>query len=189
MHRADYLGHHGITHLLGKSRQLVLGGRNEFRYHGNTCTGEDIAHKVGRHVATLLDAADKSVKTRYVGAVKLDFESCGLWRLHNLCQRRSQRHFVAEVYVAALQELLNLRAGSADAGQDGEDGFAALLNLLVQHVVNLVDFHQSWCAEDDHDGIDVVHLLAGIDSNAQMLGRSCRQDVDGVSHTTARQQL
>ena len=37
------------------------------------------------------------------------------------------------------QELCHLRTCGVQAGQDGEDGLAALLYLLVQHLVSLVE--------------------------------------------------
>ena len=91
--------------------------------------------------------------------------------------------------MAAFQELLHLGPCRTDAGQDGEDGLAALANLLVEHVIHLENLHQSWCAEDHHDGVDVVGLLAVVDGDAQVLCPTRCQDVDGVGHAAARQEL
>ena len=67
--------------------------------------------------------------------------------------------------------------------QDGEDGLLALQHLLVQHLVGLVELCQSGCTIDDGNGIDILEtLLAIVDGDAQLLSRSCGEDVDGVGH-------
>ena len=75
-------------------------------------------------------------------------------------------------------------------GQDGEDGLAAGLHGLVQHVVHLVHRHQSGRAEDGHHGINVVQLVfAIIQAKTQLFGRARGQDVDGISYGRTGQQL
>ena len=76
-----------------------------------------------------------------------------------MCQRGGEGHFVAEVHMSLAQEFLYLRAGSVQTRQDGEDGLLAFQYLLVQHVIGLIQLHQTWCAENHHDGIDVVETL------------------------------
>ena len=76
------------------------------------------------------------------------------------------------------------------AGQDGEDRLLALQNLLVQHLISLVEGVQARSAVDDRDGVDVVKpLLAIINGCTKNLACSCSQYVDRVADTTARQQL
>ena len=92
--------------------------------------------------------------------------------------------------MSATEELLHLGTSRIDAGQYGEDWLLALQYLLVQHVVGFVELHQSRCTEDDHDGIDVLELLlAVVDGDAQVFGCSRCQDVDGVGHRRAGEQL
>ena len=106
------------------------------------------------------------MQTRYVGAIEFYFEGCWLGRLHNLRKGCSQRHLITEIHVASFQELLHLGACRTDAGQDGEYRFLALLNLLMQHIIDLKDLHQSWRTKDYHDGINIIHPLTVVDGNA-----------------------
>ena len=68
-------------------------------------------------------------------------------------------------------------------GQDGEDRFLTLFNLLVEHIVGLIELGESRCAVDDGDGIDIVELVFTIvNHRAQLLSRSCSKEVDGVGY-------
>ena len=82
-----------------------------------------------------------------------------------------------------VNELLHLASGDVQARQHGEDGFLAGEHLLMQHGVGIVAGYQTRRAEDDHDGVHVVvALLAEVDADAQVLGSTCCQEVDGVGH-------
>ena len=59
----------------------------------------------------------------------------------------------------------------------------------MQHIIDLEDFNESWGAKDDHNGINIIHPLTIVDGNAQMLGRTRGENIDGVGHATAWQQL
>ena len=66
-------------------------------------------------------------------------------------------------------------------GQDGEDGLMALVDLLVEHVVGLIELGEARGTVDDGDGIDMVELVfAVVDDRAQLFRRTCGQEVDGV---------
>ena len=194
MYRSYHLGHHGEACLLGKGQHLFLLAADKFGHGGDAGGGEQLVNQVGRDVGPLgalgVYSVDNLSDAGHVHSVD-DHVLVGRGgRLHDLGQGGGQRHLVAEVHVAALEKLLHLRPGSAHAGQDGEDGLATLLDLLVEHVVDLEEFHQSGCAEDDHDGVDVGHVvLAEVDGYSQMLGGAGGQDVDGVGHAAAWQQL
>ena len=67
--------------------------------------------------------------------------------------------------------------------QDGEYRLLALQDLLVQHVVSLIQLNEARCAEYYEYGVDVLKLVfAVVDGYAQMLGCSGCKDVSGVSH-------
>ena len=88
------------------------------------------------------------------------------------------------------KEVFHLLSRRVDGWQDGEDGLLAFENLLVQHIVCLIDVDKSRCAEDDADGIDIGKLmLAIVDGDAQMLGRARGKDVDGIGYRGAGEQL
>ena len=81
------------------------------------------------------------------------------------------------------QELRHLRASSVQTWQHREYRLLALAYLLIQHVVGLVELRQSRRSVDNGYGVDVVELvLAVVNHRAQLLGRTCGQKVDGVSH-------
>lgn len=81
------------------------------------------------------------------------------------------------------QELRHLWSGGVQTGQDGEDGFLAFQNLLVQNVISLIELDEPRCAEDDHHGVDIVEfLLTIVDGDSEMLRCSRGKDVDGVGH-------
>ena len=85
-----------------------------------------------------------------------------------------------------VDELLHLTASDVEAGQHGEYGLLAGEHLLVQYGVGVVAGHQTRRAEDDHDGVHiVVTLLAEVDADAQVLGSTCCQEVDGVGYRRA----
>ena len=85
---------------------------------------------------------------------------------------------------------MHLGACCANTRQNGEYRFLAFLYFLVKNIISLVQLHKSWSAEDYHYGIDVLELLlAEIDGNAQLLGRSCGKDVDRVGNRRAREQF
>ena len=78
---------------------------------------------------------------------------------------------------------MDLRTCRVHAREDGENRLAALLYLLVQDVVSFVELYQSRCSEDDHDGIDVTEMfLAVVDGDAEMFGRTCGQNINGISN-------
>ena len=71
--------------------------------------------------------------------------------------------------------------------KNGEDRFLAFHNLLVQHIVSLIELGQAWRAIDDSNGIDIVHLMfAIVDNQTQLLSCSCGQDINRVGHAGTR---
>ncbi len=87
-------------------------------------------------------------------------------------------------------ELLHLVLHHNHRGQDGVDGLAALLHLLVQQVVNVEYGEQTGATEDDHHGINLVEIIfAGVDDVAQVLGGASGQKIDGVGHRRASEEL
>ena len=190
MHRPHDLGHHGEAALAGKLDDLFLLVADELGNGRDAGCRQQVVDKAGRDVAVLPYPIDDATYAGHVDAVHHDVLVGGLGRLHHLRQGGGQRHLVAEVYVAALQKLLHLGAGRADAGQDGEYRLAALAYLLVEHVVDFEYLHQARRAEDDHDGIYLREpLLAVVDGQRQLLGAAGSQDVNGIADTTAGQQL
>ena len=115
--------------------------------------------------------------------MQLDFVGCGAGYVHDARQHGAQRHLVGKVHVALLQEVRHLGTGCVDGGQDGENGLAAGLHRLVQHVVHLEHCHQTRRTEDSHHGVDVLKLvLAVVQAEFQVLGRARGKDINGVAH-------
>ena len=141
------LGHYGIAALLGKGANVVFLSTHKLGHRGDAGCRQQLVNKIRGDITISVDAVDDTADARHINTVDDHILVGGSRRLHNL-------------------ELLHFRASGADAGQDREYGLAALLNLLVQHIVDLENLHQSGGTEDNHDGIDVVHLFAGVDSQS-----------------------
>ena len=183
VNRSHHLGHHGVAHLFGKGDEVLFLRTHFLGNHGNAGALKELPHHVWRHIARLFHLANNIADSRYVNAEQFYLRRGGRGSLHHLCQGGGQRHLVAEVYVPLAQEFAYLRPRRVDARQDGENGFATFLYLLVKHVVSLVELHQSGRAKDDEHRVDVVEFLfAEVDGNAQVLARPRGQDVDGVAH-------
>ena len=68
-------------------------------------------------------------------------------------------------------------------GQHGEDRLLALVNLLIQHIVSLVELGETRSAVDYGDGIDIIKLvLAIVDNGAQLFGSTCGKKIDRVGY-------
>ena len=123
------------------------------------------------------------MQSRQVDAVELYLGWCRLWCAHNLRERCGQCHLIAEVYVSTLQEFGHLRTCSMQTGQHGEDRLLALANLLIQHIVSLVELGETRSAADYGDGIDITKLVfAIVDDSAQLFGSTCGKKIDRVGY-------
>ena len=188
MHWSHHLGYDRITHLIGKGRQFFLRCAHHFWYEGNACARENVTHGLRWHVTIVFDAKDDFVESGDVNTIELYLRGGWFGRTHNLTQGRGQRHLVAEVHMALLQEFGHLRTCGMQTGQDGEDRFLARQHLLVQHLVGFVQLRQSWCTIDDGNGIDVLELLfAIVNGYTQLFGCSRSQNVDRIGYRRARE--
>ena len=186
VHRTNHLGHHGEAHFLGKGNHCSLVLAHEFGHHGYAGTLEQLAHHIGFYITVLLDLADDFTNAWNINAKKFDFRCGRLWSLHDLCQGCGQCHLIAEVDMSLAQEFGHLWSCGVQTGKNGENRFLAFQNLLMQHVVSLVELYQAGSTEDDKDGINVLEtVFAEVDGNAKMLGCTRGEDVDGVGHRRA----
>ena len=144
-------------------------------------------NQVWQYISIVLYTVNNPANLWYINPINHNILLSRSRRFHNLRQRRGQRHLVTEVHMTAFQEFLNLRTCSTHTWKNGENRFLTLLNLFMQDVVDLKYLNQSWCTEDDHNSIDILHALTVINSNTQMFCRSCSKNINGVSHTTAWQ--
>ena len=177
------LRHHGEARAAGKGQHFLLFRGNELVDQWDARRAEQRLHLVGRDVAIVGDGVDDAADARHVHAEQLDFVGCGAGYVHDARQHGAQRHLVGKVHVALLQEVRHLGAGCVDGGQDGENGLAARLHRLVQHVVHLEHCHQPRRTEDGHHGVDVLKLvLAVVQAEFQVLGRARGKDINGVAH-------
>ena len=77
-----------------------------------------------------------------------------------------------------------------NGGQNREDGFLAGLHLLVEHFIHLPVGEQAGRSEDDAHAVDVVEVvLAGVDDVAELFGGASGEEVDGVAHGGATEEL
>ena len=184
------LGHHREARAAGKGQHFFLLGRHELVHQRDARRTEQGLHLMGRDVAVVGDGVDDATDARHVHAKQLDFVGRGAGYIHDARQHGTQRHLVGKVYVALLQEGSHLGSGCVDGGQDGENRLAAGLHGFVQHVVHVEHRHQARRAEDGHHGVDVVELVfAIVQTELQVFGRTRSENVDGVSHRSARIEL
>ena len=186
MHRTDDFSNDRVAYFISKGRQLVLRRRDQLRNHRNACTSKQLPHNVRTDVVTALRLGSRKTGDNLSDFRHIDTEEFYLgrgWRrcAHHLTQRRCQSDLIAEVDVTFLQEFCHLGTCRMQTGENGEDRLAALLNLLVQHLVGFIERCQSWRTIDDCDGIDVGEsVFAIVDSHIQLFCHSRCQDVDGI---------
>ena len=88
------------------------------------------------------------------------------------------------------QEVFHLGFCCMKRGKDGEDGLSAFEYLLVKHIVGIVERDETWCAEDDEDGVYTIEsVLAIVDGDAELFGCSCGKDVDGIGDGCAGEEF
>ena len=130
------------------------------------------------------------MQTRDVDTIELHLKGRCLWSLHDLTQGSSQRNLVAEVDVSLFQEFLHFRTCGMEAGQDGEDRFFAFADLLIEHIVGLIELGEARGAVDDGNGINLIELvLAVVDDLSKLFWCASGEEIDGIGDRRTREQL
>ena len=109
VHRPHHLGYNRIAHPVGKSRQFFLGCGHHLRHHRNTSTLQQSSDGIWVEITTPLTLwrgvgceAYNLSNLRHVNTKEFYLGRCGSRCLHNLAQRRGQRHLIAEIHMTFL---------------------------------------------------------------------------------------
>ena len=190
MNRSHHLGHYGISHLLGKVSQRFLVVAHHLRHHRNAGTFQELMHDIWCHVTIFLDASDDIPYARHIHAKEFYLGSSRRRRTDDACQCGGERHFVRKIHMAFLQKLGHFGTCRMHTRQDGEDRLVAFLDLLMKHIVCRIELYQSRSAKDNEDGINLWEpLIAVVDGNAQLLGRSRGQNIYRITHGSTSKEL
>src|SRR5699024_7807022 len=107
-----------------------------------------------------------------------------------LGERIAEQHLVREVDAAVADEFFDFVLHPRVGGKYREYRFVGIAYLFGEQRIDVVYREQTGTAENHRDAVDMLEIvLARIEDEAELFGRTGSQEVDGIAHRRTGKQL